>query len=273
MPKIEFLPSMVLDVICFMQKASLGDCNCEQWMESNQISEIKKLTAQLPSDFTDDCLGMSTLSLIISTATDNQLENSTLDDLIDIFKNTDSLVSKVKERITDGYIASYVYQMFDMLVNGYSLKYIEKLEQLKAIGFEEQYKKRILPLVAEEIKKNQSLTADYNCKELFEHIATLKCCKSIANAKIFISFFSAPVAFSLYKGAFLMCFTKGDYDFYTLTAHELMHGFADNELTEMYLQYTASDEYLREMHRRLIEEMCSAETKRNSQWRQSIICV
>ncbi len=273
MSKIVFLPSMVLDVICLIQKASLGRCNKEQRMNPDQISEVKNLRAQLPPDFANECLGMSTLSSIISTATDNELEQCSLDDLIEIFKNADSLVSTVKERTADGFGASTVHAMLNWIENGFAEKYIDKLEQLKAIGFEEQYRQRVLPLVEREIEKNQSRIADYNYEELFERIAKMKGCEKIDNAKIFISFFSYPTAFALYKGAYLTCFSSGNPDIYKLTAHELMHGFADNELTDMYLQYMASDAYLCEMHRRLIEDMRSGDEEEFTTAAEYYLCL
>ena len=54
MSSLMFVSSMALDIICFIEKISLGEHNFVQWMSNDQISEIEKINAQLPSGFDDD---------------------------------------------------------------------------------------------------------------------------------------------------------------------------------------------------------------------------
>ncbi len=43
MSLIIFSSSMALDILCFIQKSSLGERNNVKWMSANQISEIERL--------------------------------------------------------------------------------------------------------------------------------------------------------------------------------------------------------------------------------------
>lgn len=73
-------------------------------------------------------------------------------------------------------------------------------------------------------------------------------------------FFSAPTAFTLYGGSFLTCFCHaGAVDFYSNIAHELMHGFASEKLTELYRQHVESNKKLRACHRALLEDWQSGD--------------
>ncbi len=258
MSGMQFLPCMALDAICFLEKSRLGYANVpSRSTMAEQMAEIRALNALLPPDLSNDPLSMSSLSLIISTGADSPLEDWTLDDLIRFFQNPDTFIPVVKARITTGFVASYVHPMLDMLADGYAAKYAAKLEQLRQIGFEAQYRERILPLIENEIRAIKTRMAGFDCETLFARIAVMKNCPTIPSAKIYISLFSYPTAFTLYNGSFLSCFGVSDY--FSLTAHELMHGFADGELTEMYRQYTASDAYLGMMHDRLIRDFGSGD--------------
>lgn len=48
-------------------------------------------------------------------------------------------------------------------------------------------------------------------------------------------------------------------DFFSLIAHEKMHGFADRGLTELYENYISKDPFLCETHRFLIEDYQSGD--------------
>lgn len=275
MSSIEFSPCMALDAICFIQKSSLSldEDNFVKYMMKNQIEEIDTLNSQLPNDFAENGMSMSTVSLILSVATDNDIDNYSLDDLIKLFSDTNSLATTVKSKIKNSFTVSYVYHTLDLLINEYAQKYIEKLKLLKSINFEQQYNQRIMPLVRAEIEKNQQNMCKYDFAELLQRISMLKCSNTANNIKIFVSFFSAPTAFTLYNSSFLTCFSIYPIDFYTLSAHELMHGFADKELTEMYVNYVSSNDYLKEMHRRLIEDMCSGDEEEFTMAAEYYLCL
>ena len=255
MCKIHVKHNIPYEAICFIRKRLFGH---KQWMFPNQIAEIERLNAQLPEDFDDDCIDMSALCLIISAFTDNCL--NTLDDLIAVFSDAEQLDSIVRTRIESEFTASYTFPVLDQLKNGMAEQYVKKLSILKRIGLEEQYNERILPLVLREKQKIEQEIAAFDTRSLFNNISKLKNEQRISDASVFVSFFSAPVAFTLYGGSFLTCFgSSGSVDFYSLIAHEKMHGFADHELIELYEDYISKNPFLCETHRSLIRDYQSGD--------------
>ena len=144
MSHIQVKSSLALDTLCFLEKRLLNDT---KWMNEKQIEEIKVINALLPEDFGDNIIGMSNICLIVSAYFDGDLECLTLDDLIDMFKDPRKIENTVKERITGGFTASYIYPVLEWLNDGYASLYAKRLTVLKNIGFESIYKERILPIV------------------------------------------------------------------------------------------------------------------------------
>ena len=116
-------------------------------------------------------------------------------------------------------------------------------------------------MVYSEMKPKETAVAGYDADSLFRNVSLLKKSSVIASANIYVSFFSAPTAFTLYGGSFLTCFCRsaGAVDFYPLIAHELMHGFASEKLTSLYWKYIESNEKLKACHRALIEDWRSGD--------------
>jgi DNA-binding ferritin-like protein (Dps family) len=257
MPNISLCPSIVLDAICFLEKRVMRN---KEWMNSEQIKTIEYINSLLPDGFENRVLGMSNLSFIISAYTDNNLEFLTLDEMISIFENADLIEKTVKNRIPDGFTASYTYSMLECLKDGWNKKYIEKINVLKRIGYENIYAERVLPLVKSEIDAKQIEINKVDHDQLFNNISLLKKTEIQNDVKIFVSFFSYPTAFALYNGSFLTCFTdNGKTDFVSIIAHELMHGFASNELTELYRKYVNDNDFLSQCHNMLINEFHSGD--------------
>ena len=203
---------------------------------------------------------MSNICLIVSAYFDGDLECLTLDDLIDMFHDPRKIEKTVKERITGGFTASYIYPVLEWLNDGYASLYAKRLTVLKNIGFEGIYKERIFPMVDSEIKQREAEVAGYNADSLFRNVSLLKKSSVITSANIYVSFFSAPTAFTLYDGSFLTCFCPaGSVDFYSMIAHELMHGFASEKLTELYRKHVESSEKLKACHRALLEDYQSGD--------------
>lgn len=252
MSHIQVKSSLVLDTLCFLEKRLLNDI---KWMNEKQIEEIKHINALLPEDFGDNYIGMSNICLIVSAYFDGDLECLTLDDLIDMFHDPRKIEKTVKERITGGFTASYIYPVLEWLNDGYASLYAKRLTVLKNIGFEDIYKERIFPMVDSEMKQREADVAGYNADSLFRNVSLLKKSSVITSANIYVSFFSAPTAFTLYGGSFLTCFClAGAVDFYSNIAHELMHGFASEKLTELYRKHVESNEKLKACHHALLED-------------------
>ena len=252
MSHIQVKSSFVLDTLCFLEKRLLDDT---KWMDENQIEEIKYFNSLLPKDFGDDYIGMSKICMIVSAFFDGDLECLSLDDLIDMFNKPKKIESTVKERITNEFTASYIYPILEWLNDEFAELYVEKLTVLKNIGLESIYKERILPLVNSEINQLQEVVAGYDADSLFKNISILRKSSIISSADIYVSFFSAPTSFTLHGGSFLTCFcgSVGTVDFYPFIAHELMHGFASEKLTDLYLKHIESDEKLKACHHAFIE--------------------
>ena len=257
MSHIRVKSSFALDTLCFLQKRLLDDT---RWMNEKQIEEIKYINGLLPNDFEDNCIGMSNICFVVSAYFDSDLSCVTLDDLIDAFKNPETIEKVVKAKIKEGFTASYIYPVLDSLNNGFADLYVKNLTALNNIGFENLYRERIMPAVYTEIDQKNNEVGVYDSNTLFQNISRLRNSSSIASTNIYVSFFSAPTAFTLYGGSFLTCFCPtGVVDFYSIVAHELMHGFASNELTNLYLKYVESDENLKACHRALIDDWHSGD--------------
>ena len=257
MSHIHVKSSFALDTLCFLEKRLLNET---EWMNEKQIEVIKSINNLLPNDFDDNYIGMSSICLVISAYLDGKLEWLTLDGLIDCFKTPTKIEQAVKDKIRGDFTASYIYPVLDWLKDGYADLYVNKLTALKNIGFESLYRERLMPLVREEIEQKQNEIERYDAKKLFQNISLLKNSPTINNATIYISFFSAPTAFTLYSGSFLTCFCpSGSVDFYSTVAHELMHGFASDELTQLYRDHVTGNEKLKDCHRALIEDWHSGD--------------
>ena len=257
MSRIRVRSSIALDTLCFLQKRLLNDT---RWMNEKQIEEIKYINNLLPSDFDDNCIGMSNICYVISSFFDGELEEVTLDHLIDAFKSPTRIERIAKEKIKDAFTASYIYHVLDWLNNGFSDTYVKNLTALKNIDFESLYSQRIMPLVTAEAEQKKKEIEGYDADRLFDNMSVLKNSNKIDHANIYVSFFSAPTAFALYGGSFLTCFcSSGAVDFYPVVAHELMHGFASDELTELYRKHVESNERLRDCHYALINDWHSGD--------------
>lgn len=252
MSHIQVKSSLALDTLCFLEKRLLNDT---MGIQKKQIEEIEYINALLPKDFGNDYLGMSNICLVVSAYFDSDLECLTLDDLIDVFGNPGKIEKTVKERITGGFTASYIYPALDWLNDGFAKLYVKKLTVLKNIGFESIYKERIMPTVRTEAEQVRSNVAAYDSDTLFRNISLLKKTLTINSASIYISFFSSPTSFTLYGGSFLCFLPAGTVDFYSMIAHELMHGFASEELTNLYRRYVESNEKLKDCRRGLIGQV------------------
>ncbi len=252
MDYIKIKSSMALDALCFIdQRSHYG----EEWIGDRVNEQIKFINDRLTADFNNSFIGMSALCMLISVSCDSDLETLTLDGLIDIFRDLERIERRINERIVDDHTKSYIYEILKMLKDGLADVYVSNLNLLKNIGFEKIYHDRIMLFVLEEIEKKQSEVNGYNAEVLFKNVSILKNCTITNQAQIFVSFFSIGLSFALYGTSFLTCFLPiRKIDFYSLIAHELMHGFASDELTGLYKMHCQSTDYLKECYRALIED-------------------
>ncbi len=227
-----FRPSIVLDAVCFLNVAYLVKHGSDfiKYMDTRQLEEVKQLSDRLPDDFFQVCFNMSEFCPIILKSVTDNLYDMSLTDLIKLFES-DATLKYITKDIAE--------------------RYALKLKMLQSIGFEDRYQSCIMPFVKEQVEKNSSYISEFNTDDLFTRISVLKSSEIIDQVNIYMSFFSNPISFQLSQNSFLSSFNYGNMDYFALIAHELMHGIANEELTQMYLDYTSSNDYLKEMHRRL----------------------
>jgi len=254
MAKVNIVPCMAYDAICFLEcRMGYNESN----LPAEEIEIVNKIKAIAGDKFGDKCFGMSSMCLLISAYIENKgIEFYTLDDLINLLSNFDGEMAK--SRITNEFLQSFMFQEIDIMTSGGCERLNKQLQVLKEIGFEEIWKTEVLPKVQIEVGNHEKNIKGINFDKLFSDIQTMKNGEPLVDINIYVSYFSYPVAFTLYNGSFLTC-KSGQMDIFSLTAHELMHGFMTDELRTLYLDYVNGDEYLTEQHRRLIEDMHSGD--------------
>ncbi len=272
MRKISFCSSMVLDSLFFMRKSKMRN---SEWMPLYQCDECEILKHPIFKTHFDELnflkskmninadnihFDMSSMALLLSAFTNNSLENITLDDLIKIFENPNQLSEITRQRITNDFSASHIYPLLENLKNGLASEICIRLHTLKKNGFEYYYNNNIIPYIKNDIEKYNESISKFDLEKLYNEIALMKNSDSIPYAKVYINFFSFPLALNMYHGSFSIPYSgEASIDFFSIVAHEMMHGFADNELLEMYRKYMNSDSYLSETHSKLLSDFGSGD--------------
>ncbi|HNZ50511.1 MAG TPA: hypothetical protein PLR16_03495 [Bacilli bacterium] len=251
---INIKPSMILDAICYLEKGIYF--SQKQWMSKEQIKMIEELN-RINIGLIHKCLNMSTVSLIVSTFYNNEnLDLYNLDDLLNVFENINLVDKVVKERISNDFQKKYVYPTLDWLRQEYAEIYIKNINLLKQNQFDLYWKKEIYPKVLDNIKKKYLALQKVNVKALIANVCALKNISKLGDINIYVSFMSSPTAFTLYNG--YLDNTLG-IRLDNMLAHELMHGFASDELIMQYRTFMESSDYLKQCYKFLIDEMKSGE--------------
>lgn len=254
MTRIKIMPSMVLDAICLITQCNYPNDNITE----EQINFIDIMEELSSGRLRNDAISMSTLCGILTMYAENtDFENYTLDDLDKLFKNPENMRDVVKSQKTTEFHASYIYPVLDDLVDEWAERYSVYINILKEIEFDKLWESELLPTIEKEISKKQKIYESLDIDGVCTDIQKLKQCEPLGDIKIYVSFMSFPVAFKLHGNNFLDCIrgNRGS----GVVCHELMHGFATKELTDLYLEYINSIEYLTEQHDRLINEQLSGD--------------
>ena len=253
MARIKLAPSMALDAVCFLDRYGQGGN-----YSGEQTAFFQKIEKQFPESamkLKNDAPSMSNVGIMLTTYKENQsdyLENCTLDDLIEIFQNPKELRNTVKPRIKNEFLASFIFPTLDQFVDGWAEQYVEMLCELKKVGFHELWKTDLLPIIKEKIQQEEIKLSQLNIDGAFFDIQKLKDGESIDDVKIYVTVMSNPVAFQMNGNSFL---THNNGSIGTgLIYHELMHGFATDELTKLYLDYVRGIKYLDKQHDDLINK-------------------
>ena len=254
MAKINIVPRIAYDAICFLDTRTWDE---KDNLPAEEIEIFERIDAIVGDKFGDECFGMSNMCMYISMFIENKgIESYTLDDLINLLLNFDG--ESVKSKIPDTFLKDFYLGGIDMMTEWGWKNLSNQLRALKEAGFEEIWKTEVLPKVQAEIEHLEKSIKNIDFNKLFRDIQTMKNGEPLVDINIYVSYFSYPIAFGLYNGSYLTC-TGGKMDIFSLTAHELMHGFMTDELQKLYIEYINGDEYLTEQHRKLIEDHWSGD--------------
>ncbi len=265
--KIRYCYSSALDALYFLRKCKMSEAD---WMPLNFASKSEILQHSIYKDeyenlelfkhhFYPDVekiqFDMSSLGLALSAYFRNKLTNISIDSIITAFENIDNFSNVVKSRITNQFNASHIYPLLDSLKNGLAEEIVLQLIHLQKNGWEELYTRHIVPLIESNITTNIQELKKYNIENLYKDISHLKNTAVLNYATVYINFFSFPYAFSFYQGAYSQCYTGNvPVDHFSVLAHELMHGFADDILINSYREYVSSVDYLKRCHSKLLSD-------------------
>ena len=247
---IKLTKSLIFDAVC--------TCSFLAGQESNlnptQKNVIDILKPRANGRIADEIMSYSTLCLIISEYISDP-EKATLDDLCNMFESITEVDMVVRPKIKGEFVQSFIYQALDMLKGGLAEQYCKHISVLKEIGFEEVWYDYIAPNEDEQINIVTSQFSNFDIDGVLKTVSSLKC-NSVDNVKIYISVMSYPVAFALNESSFLDTI-GGEDRFISIIAHELMHGFASDELIGIYKSFVNSSLYLKSTHHYLINNMHS----------------
>ena len=255
--KINLKTSMIFDAICACSLI-YNHGNYNKMAQNEFLNILRDRTGEV---FKEGAPSYSTMCGIVAGYIDDP-SCATLDDLYLMFQSISDVDAVIRSKVKNEFKQSYIFPTLDMLKNGGAEKYCEYITALKAAGFEELWREKVLPIEQEQIKKLQENFETADIDSILKTISDLKGsdCDSVTT---YISLLSYPVSFTLDETSFLD--TINDHEdyykngFLSMIAHELMHGFASAELTEMYSKFMESSRYLRSTHKSLIKDMHSGD--------------
>ncbi|MDD4475235.1 MAG: hypothetical protein PHV95_05485 [Eubacteriales bacterium] len=264
MSEIRFLSSMVMDAICTINNIENHDECSNSDAQKKKLEFLDILKSQSEGFFVRGGMSYSTVCLVISTYTQNEgLDTMSLDELCNIFTNIDKVDKIVRERTKSEFTASFLFPTLDALKTEWAQIYITYIKKLKEIGFETLWREYAYPLEKTQAEKLKEMTKDVDVDGLLELVSGLKNEPKRVHTTTYISLMSYPVSFTLYDGSFLDALNYYDgnepYQFASIIAHELMHGFASKELIRIYLDFMKTSRYLSSTHKSLLEEMGSGD--------------
>lgn len=179
------------------------------------------------------------------------LEHCCLDDLAEFFEEPRNVRDSMVKYLSELFPGYYAELEFNKLWEEHFLprvkKYKKHINVLKRIGFDILWKSDLLPLIQNEIAKKEETYKSLDIAGTFADIQKLKQ-DSFEKIKIYVSLMTYPTAFRLPGYNFLDTFKSSEIMGAGIICHEMMHGFINRELENLYLNYIGSNEYLIECH-------------------------
>jgi len=247
MMKIELTPCMVFDAMCFLNYDIDYDIEMSAYWRPEQKAFREKIEKLTSAKLYNGYIGMSTVIYMIASYDRNgKFENYTLDDLAKLFNNFEYIKEILLNKLA--WASNVEYSPKDWIKI-----YLNYISILKEIGFDKLWESDLLPIIQESINKRQEMFKNYDLENILADIQKLKQCKPLEDIKIFISVMNCPVAMKLPGNSFLdhvgnNYSTQYMANFY----HELMHGFINDELESLYLEYINGIDYLKKQYYTLI---------------------
>ncbi len=263
--KLNLKTAMIFDAVCacslIYYHKDYNQSYHKDYNQSLQYEVLEILRERTGDIFKEGAPSYSTMCGIVARFISDPA-SATLDDLRRMFESISEVDTAVRQKVKNEFQQSYVFPTLDMLKNGGAKKYCEYIDALKDAGFEELWQEKIYSAEKEQIDKLHSAFANADIDVMLETISALKGvpCNGVT---VYISLLSYPVSFTLDETSFLD--TINDFDdyyksgFLSMIAHELMHGFASSELTQIYLNFVNSSRYLKSTHKSLLEDMHSGD--------------
>ncbi len=254
---LNFKTAMIFDAICACNLISFpGKHN-----KATQYEFLKIMKERTGEIFNEGALSYSTMCNIVARYIANP-SCADLDDLYSMFQSISEVDTVIRSKVKNEFQQSYIFPALEVLKNGSAEKYCEYITALKAAGFEELWREKVLPVEQEQINRLQSNYESANIDSITKTISELKVavCESVTT---YVSLLSFPVSFTLDETTFLDTINDNETyyknGFLSMIAHELMHGFASLELTDIYVEFMDRSRYLRSTHKSLIEDMHSGD--------------
>ena len=255
MPKIKVISSMALDAICYLEKCFLSP-NEETRLHPVQLNFMNKINASCIEKLGNEYVPGSTLCLALTAFVEGEsLESLSLGDLVRIFENPEKFRATVQKNIHNEFTASYVYPELDYLVEGAAAVYVENMKIIEKAGFAQIWEADLLPIIRAKIAEKQAVYEKLDFVALAKDIQKMKQCPPIDDVKIYVSVLSYPTAFTLFNGDFLENIGGGEGA--GMICHELMHGFSNEKIENLYVEYVKKGPYLARKHEILTVEMQS----------------
>lgn len=247
--------AMVFDALCACQLVSQSHNKNQYNKVQNEILDFLKEKSD--GSFDGEKFSFSNLCFIISAYTD-KAEEMTLDDLKKFFEDIDDVNRTVRSKINNEFLASFIFYTLDRLRERGAKLYCGYIDKLKKLGFEEIWREKILPIEIAQIERTKKQIENYDLSKLLYLLSDLKNKEKIEDVSVYNTLMSHPVSCTLHGNSFLN--TVYDYqieEFLSMISHELMHGFASNKLTKLYIDFMKKNLYLRSTHKTLINDMHS----------------
>jgi len=252
--KIRLKNSMIFDAICTCDHL----CYPGNHLRPEQREVLETLLKGTGDIFKEGCLSCSNVCALVSRCIYDP-ESATLNDLYSFFCAIKEETAEKSNGEGTGFVIKDTSRTASILREGYADTYKKYILALREAGFENVWKEKILPIEQYQMQRLGESFGDTDIDAILAVISELKNTPFDKDVSVYVSLMSYPISFRLSKNAFLDTVNNSDgyfeKGFLSMIAHELMHGFASEELKDLYLSFVKSERYLYSTHKALIVDM------------------